>query len=48
MISLDGYEITSQLYEGEKTIIYRGKRGIKAGGKKAYVYLKKGDKISVV
>ena len=26
MISLDGYEITSQLYEGEKTIIYRGKR----------------------
>lgn len=31
-----------------KKIIYRGKRGIKAGGKKAYVYLKKGDKISVV
>ena len=30
-----------------KKIIYRGKRGTKARGKKAYVYLKDGDKISV-
>lgn len=30
-----------------KRIIYRGKRGVKSGGKKAYVYLKEGDKISI-
>jgi large subunit ribosomal protein L23 len=29
----------------EKRVFVRGKRGVKAGGKKAYVYLKKGDKI---
>lgn len=28
-----------------KKIIVRGKRGVKSGVKKAYVYLKKGDKI---
>ena len=31
-----------------KKIIYRGKRGVKSGGKKAFVYLKKGDKISII
>lgn len=28
-----------------KTVFVRGKKGVKSGGKKAYVYLKKGDKI---
>jgi ribosomal protein L23 len=31
-----------------KRVFVRGKRGIKRGGKKAYVYLKKGDKIEVM
>ncbi len=31
-----------------KNIIYRGKKGVKSGGKKAYVYLKEGDKINIV
>ncbi|MFA6397409.1 MAG: 50S ribosomal protein L23 [Candidatus Paceibacterota bacterium] len=31
-----------------KNIIFRGKKGTKKGGKKAYVYLKKGDKIDFV
>jgi large subunit ribosomal protein L23 len=31
-----------------KRVIRRGKKGIKAGGKKAMVYLKKGDKIEFV
>ncbi len=30
-----------------KRIIYRGKKGVKSGGKKAYVYLKEGDKINI-
>lgn len=30
-----------------KTVFVRGKAGRKAGGKKAYVYLKKGDKIEI-
>jgi len=30
-----------------KNIIYRGKKGVKSGGKKAYIYLKEGDKISI-
>ena len=30
-----------------KKIIYRDKKGVKSRGKKAYVYLKDGDKISV-
>ncbi|MFH1402560.1 MAG: 50S ribosomal protein L23 [Patescibacteria group bacterium] len=30
-----------------KQIVYRGKKGVKSGGKKAYVYLKEGDKIVV-
>lgn len=32
----------------EKLVIRRGKKGVRAGGKKAVVYLKKGDKISFV
>jgi len=31
-----------------KKVFVRGKRGVKKGGKKAYVYLKKGDKIEVM
>ena len=30
-----------------KKVFVRGKRGVKKGGKKAYVYLKKGEKIEV-
>ncbi len=29
-----------------KAVFKGGKKGVKSGGKKAYVYLKKGDKIS--
>ena len=31
-----------------KKVFVRGKRGTKAGGKKAYVYLKKEDKIKII
>lgn len=31
-----------------KAVVARGKRGTKGGGKKAYVYLKKGDTIQLV
>src|SRR5688572_29707943 len=31
-----------------KAVFVRGKRGVKSGGKKAYVYLKKGDKIELI
>lgn len=31
-----------------KAVFVRGKKGVKQGGKKAYVYLKKGDKIEIV
>ncbi|MFZ2484406.1 MAG: 50S ribosomal protein L23 [Minisyncoccia bacterium] len=31
-----------------RRVIVRGKRGVKSGGKKAYVYLKKGDKIELI
>ncbi|MDP2642150.1 MAG: 50S ribosomal protein L23 [bacterium] len=31
-----------------KRVVVRGKRGVKSGGKKAYVYLKKGDKIEII
>lgn len=31
-----------------KQVFVRGKRGVKSGGKKAYVYLKKGDKIELL
>lgn len=32
----------------DKKVFYRGKKGVKSGGKKAYVYLKKGDKIELI
>lgn len=32
----------------QKKVFVRGKWGTKGGGKKAYVYLKKGDKIEVM
>ncbi len=31
-----------------KNVFSRGKRGVQSGGKKAYIYLKKGDKIEVI
>lgn len=31
-----------------KQVFVRGKKGVKIGGKKAYVYLKKGDKIEII
>lgn len=31
----------------KKKVFYRGKPGVKGGGKKAYVYLKKGDTLAV-
>lgn len=31
-----------------KRVFIRGKRGVKSGGKKAYVYLKAGDKIELI
>ncbi|KKR79615.1 MAG: 50S ribosomal protein L23 [Candidatus Nomurabacteria bacterium GW2011_GWA2_40_9] len=32
----------------KKNIVVRGKKGVKQGGKKALIYLKKGDKIEVL
>lgn len=31
-----------------KTVFSRGRKGVKTGGKKAFVYLKKGDKIDII
>jgi large subunit ribosomal protein L23 len=31
-----------------RKVVYRGKRGVKKGGKKAYVYLNKEDKIELI
>jgi large subunit ribosomal protein L23 len=31
-----------------RQVFVRGKKGVKIGGKKAYVYLKKGDKIELI
>lgn len=31
-----------------KRIIYRGRKGIKSASKKAYIYLKEGDKINIM
>jgi len=31
-----------------KNVVVRGKKGVTAGGKKAYVYIKKGEKIEIV
>lgn len=32
----------------KKNVVSRGKRGVKSGGKKAYVYVRSGDKIEFV
>lgn len=32
----------------KKSVVIKGKAGVSGGGKKAYVYLKKGDKIEIV
>ncbi len=32
----------------KKRVFVRGKHGVKGGGKKAYIYLKKGDKIEAI
>ncbi len=32
----------------QEKVFVRGKRGVRAGGKKAYVYLKKGEKIEIM
>ena len=48
----DAYKVTPVrvhlLAIPKKQVIVRGKKGEKGGGKKAYVYLKKGDKIEVI
>jgi len=31
-----------------KNVVSRGKKGVKSGGKKVYVYLKKGDKLEII
>jgi large subunit ribosomal protein L23 len=31
-----------------KNVIVRGKRGVKSGFKKAYIYLKKGEKVEIM
>jgi large subunit ribosomal protein L23 len=36
------------LHVPHKNIISKGKKGVKAGGKKAVVYLKEGDKIEFI
>ena len=32
----------------QRNVVVRGKRGVQAGGRKAYVFLKKGDKIELM
>ena|SRR3989304_5533173 len=48
----DAYKVTPLsvrlLNIPKKQVFVRGKKGVKGGGKKAYVYLKKGDKIEVI
>ncbi len=48
----DFYKVTpvkiSTVRIPRKAVVVRGKKGMRAGGKKAYVYLKKGDKIEFV
>lgn len=48
----DAYKVTPEKIRlvaiPRKKIVYRGKPGVKGGGKKAYVYLKKGDKIEII
>jgi large subunit ribosomal protein L23 len=48
----DSYKVTPEkvhmLTIPSKRVFVRGKKGVKSGGKKAYVYLKKGDKIEII
>ena len=48
----DAYKVTPEKVRiatiPSKQVFIRGKKGVKSGGKKAYVYLKKGDKIEVM
>ncbi|MEX0932400.1 MAG: 50S ribosomal protein L23 [Parcubacteria group bacterium] len=48
----DAYKVTPikvhLLAITKKKVFFRGSRGVKGGGKKAYVYLKKGDKIDII
>lgn len=48
----DAYKVTPEKIRfvaiPKKKIFYRGRPGVKGGGKKAYVYLKKGDKIEII
>lgn len=48
----DAYKVTPERVRlaaiPRKRVLVRGKRGVKGGGKKAYVYLKKGDKIELL
>ncbi|KND48596.1 MAG: ribosomal protein L23 [Parcubacteria bacterium C7867-005] len=48
----DAYKVTPKsvrlLAIPRKEVFRRGKSGVTGGGKKAYVYLKKGDKIEVM
>ena len=48
----DAYKVTPEKVNvvtiPSKQVFVRGKKGVKSGGKKAYVYLKPGDKIEVV
>jgi large subunit ribosomal protein L23 len=48
----DAYKVTPinvrLLAIPRKNVFVRGKEGVKGGGKKAYVYLKKGDKIETI
>ena len=48
----DAYGVSSEKVRvaaiPSKQVFVRGKKGVKSGGKKAYVYLKKGDKIELM
>ncbi len=48
----DAYKVTPTsvrlLAIPRKEVFRRGKSGIKGGGKKAYIHLKKGDKIDII
>lgn len=48
----DAYKVTPEKVNvvtiPSKQVFVRGKKGVKSGGKKAYVYLKKGDKIELI
>lgn len=47
MYKVDAVKVTITQVK-PKTVVRRGKVGVKSGGKKAVVYLKKGDKIEFV